>query len=55
MGGASSIPVEVDIGTSDQKIIQDHLNVQALIRAYQVCTIIIGLHMSVTLFVNIST
>lgn len=52
MGGASSIPVEVDIGTSDQKIIQDHLNVQALIRAYQVWTITIGMCMSVTVFVN---
>ena len=55
VGGASSIPVEVDIGTSDQKIIQDHLNVQALIRAYQVCTITIGLRMNVTLFVSTCT
>lgn len=52
MVGASSIPVEVDIGTSDQKIIQDHLNVQALIRAYQVCTIIIGQCVGVTVFVR---
>lgn len=41
-GAAMPAVVPVHEGVSDAKLIQDHLNVQALIRAYQVRALILG-------------